>query len=169
MTSVMPQQPEKRTPNFSKMGHHDFADLVLYVLPDDENSQKALKLSSRINGVHVQSVSDLPRPLPVWLTGIPTLVKKSEQRAYRGSACLEHLTQESTESWSGAQEGTSYIGGFADGAAMSCGPMVHIHDLDNGEVPAGTQQQQPHSAREERPGRIDQSDVEAYMRARGEE
>ena len=65
-----------------------FKEFVLYVIPGEENSEKALALAG--GNVHIQDVRTI-RKRPAWLVGVPTVVHREESNAYRGSAALELL------------------------------------------------------------------------------
>ena len=149
-------------PDFGTMNHHDFAAMVLYVDPTEHNSTKAMQHAGR--DVHVQDIRDLPRPLPPWLNGIPTLVNKSDRRAYRGTACLDMLATHAQGAWASASGITGNMGGFASGEPVACGATSSFlapvtpggHALEaRVEVAPETE-------------RVDQADVEAYMRRRDE-
>lgn len=159
------------------MGHHDFADLILYVKPGERNSLKAEELASGLGAVHVQSIDDLPRPLPPWLNGVPTLVRKEDRRAFRGTDCLGILREASRLSWSGFSSDKSFIGGFASGSAMSHGAAAPFHaafqEDEGAAVTAGRpgggpgQLPPPRRGQEERTARVGEDEVQAYMQARG--
>ena len=161
------------------MQHHDFTDMVLYIQPGDANCETALRSMNNMAGnIHVENVSDLPRPLPPWLNGIPTLVVKSEQQAYRGTACLNKIRDAASTSWAGAGSGDTYIGGFVDGSSMACKATSSFHDVPmyndgggggpGGPGPGGPGGPlEPQQAERGSGNHIEQNDVEAYMRARG--
>ena len=75
----------------------DYKSHVIYVVPEEANSQKALKLLRRHRAVEedvwVQDVRMLQAPLPAWLDGVPTIISRKEGTPHRGTACLKYLQQ----------------------------------------------------------------------------
>lgn len=147
-------------PDFGTMDHHDFAAMVLYVDPSEHNSTKAMRHAGR--DVHVQDIRDLPRPLPPWLNGIPTLVDKSDRRAYRGTACLEVLVAHAGSAWASASGIAGNMGGFATGAPVACGTTSSFL----APVNPGGHALEAHAEVAPATNRVGQADVEAYMRRR---
>ena len=80
----------------------DYKSHVIYVVPEEANSQKALKLLRRHRAVEedvwVQDVRMLQAPLPAWLEACP-LFRKGGQ-PHRGTACLSTCrTCATPEAW----------------------------------------------------------------------
>lgn len=75
----------------------DYKSHVLYVVPQEANSQKALRLLRQHRAVEedvwVQDVRVLEAPLPAWLTGVPTVISRKDGTPHRGSACLAYLQE----------------------------------------------------------------------------
>jgi hypothetical protein len=73
----------------------EFKTYLLYIVPSDGNSQKALELVQQSHelqpDVWVQDVRLLKPPLPPWLNGVPTVVRRSSGEVYKGTACLQFL------------------------------------------------------------------------------
>ena len=62
---------------------------ILYVLPNDANSQRAIRCAP--DAIHVVDVSQLPE-IPHWVRGVPTAVDVSTGRVFEGTNCLGILT-----------------------------------------------------------------------------
>ena len=162
-------------PEFGSMGHHDFSNMVLYVDPADKNSSRAMQYAAGIHDVHVQSIHDLPRPLPAWLTGVPTIVEKNSGRAHRGTACIKLLDGHARGNWSGVAgatgvQGAGFIGGFDGGAPMACGATSVFHAGADAEDTSGDHQAGqalPPRMASQPSTRIGKSEVDAYMLRRG--
>ncbi len=82
--------------DFQKAESADFKNHILYVIPTEANSEKALAMV-REKGLDedmwVQDLRMLRPPLPPWLDGVPTLVPRSEGKAYKGTSCLQYLAE----------------------------------------------------------------------------
>jgi hypothetical protein len=63
---------------------------ILYILPEDENSHKAMGMVNR-EVDHVCNVSTLKEKKPNWLTGVPTLLVLSTKEVYEGTQCLMYM------------------------------------------------------------------------------
>ena len=82
--------------DFQNAESADFKNHILYVIPTEANSEKALAMV-RDKGLDedmwVQDLRMLRPPLPPWLDGVPTLVPRSEGKAYKGTSCLQYLAE----------------------------------------------------------------------------
>jgi len=82
-------------PDFTTDQDVEFKNYILYILSNDMNSRKALDILRKNaefeHEVWIQDCDKLPRPLPPWLTGVPTLVPRSESMAYKGTQCLDYI------------------------------------------------------------------------------
>jgi hypothetical protein len=63
---------------------------VLYILPQDANSEKALQLARLAPGIHVQDIRSL-NVRPPWLTTVPTLLRISDKDIKQGGPALQEL------------------------------------------------------------------------------
>ena len=132
--------------DFASANGAEFKNLVLYIIPGEANSQKALgMLKDMQDDVWVQDLRMLHPPLPTWLTGVPTLVPRQEAKAYRGSECLEYLeqmmgepqgyvsnqTQSMARSFEGAASVTRYesVTGY-ESLQQDCGERVQDQDIE---------------------------------------
>ena len=103
----------------------DYKSHVLYVVPEETNSQKALQLLSQHQAVQedvwVQDVRILQPPLPEWLNGVPTIISRKHGEPYRGTACLQylqHLQQSTPNGMQALPPGMSKFQSFSDGTPV---------------------------------------------------
>ena len=142
----------------------DYKSHVLYVVPEEANSQKALRLLRQHRAVEddvwVQDVRMLQAPLPAWLTGVPTIISRKEGAPHRGTACLGYLQ----ELQRGTPDGVAALP--AGGAGGGGGGF---HDFGTG-LPVGSTHQEvdmKYSAnRWMQDGKIDEKTVDQYMAER---
>ena len=76
------------------LAESDMKAYVLYIVPDEANSKKALNMFNSPHAssdVWVQDVRLLETPLPSWLKGVPTLVHKNSGDILSGTSCLSKL------------------------------------------------------------------------------
>lgn len=89
----------------------EFKSYLLYVVPAEANSQKALQMVQQNHelqqDIWVQDVRMLTPPLPPWLNGVPIMVKRATGEVYKGTACLDFVQDcsERTPTYLGAQSG----------------------------------------------------------------
>lgn len=112
----------------------DYKSHILYVVPQEANSQKALRQLQQHRGVEtdvwVQDVRLLKPPLPAWLKGVPTIISRKEAVPRGGTACLQYLErlQRSTpEGMAALPPGTAGCQSFGDGQPM--GRMYEPADI----------------------------------------
>ena len=112
----------------------DYKSHILYVVPQEANSQKALEQLQRHRGVEtdvwVQDVRLLQPPLPAWLKGVPTIISRKEAVPHGGTACLQYLQrlQQSTpEAMAALPPGVAGCQAFGDGQPM--GRMYEAADI----------------------------------------
>ena len=157
------------------MHSSDFADYIMYVRGGDDNSEAALAKIRNSSSVHVQDVDELPRPLPDWLRGVPTIVHKESGRCYRGTACMKHLGSIVEPHGIPAQSGS--IGNFGDGSFRMTGAGFAPSGagFEDPADPADAQQGQPHHGQPglpppqrapRNPNHVQSSQVESYMAQR---
>ena len=91
-------------PSLADLPAEAFKDFVLYILPGEHNSERAIELARNMKSVFMQDVNDLDS-WPTWLVGVPTLVHNAEQNAYRGTACLKLLQKEKSIPCGGGAKG----------------------------------------------------------------
>ena len=132
--------------DFENANGAEFKNYVLYIIPGEANSQKALgMLEGMQDDVWVQDLRMLQPPLPGWLTGVPTLVPRQDAKAYRGTECLEFLqqmtdepqgyvstqTQSMARSFNGADSVTRYesVTGY-ESQQQDCGERVQDQDIE---------------------------------------
>ena len=101
--------------------------------------------------VWVQDLRMLNPPLPSWLNGVPTLVPRSESRAYKGSECLQRL-----ESMGRQPQG--YLSGHTQSVARSFEGAASVTRY---ESVVGYE-----SFAQDRGERVSDNDIEAYMQQR---
>jgi hypothetical protein len=64
---------------------------LLYIVPNDENCEKALRFSnSRLDKV-LDARKVLPKP--DWLVGVPTIVDIESKQVFEGTECLKYLNK----------------------------------------------------------------------------
>lgn len=148
--------------DFQKAESADFKNHILYVIPSEPNSEKALAMV-RENGLDadmwVQDLRMLRPPLPAWLDGVPTLVPRSEGKAYKGSSCLRYLEQKC------ASVPQGYISGTTQSMA---------HSFDDGSSVTRFESVEPTTAGTSRHGmtdfdqseRVKDDEIERYMQLR---
>ena len=103
----------------------DYKSHILYVVPNEKNSKKALQQLQSHPGVEtevwVQDVRLLQPPLPAWLKGVPTIISRKEAIPHAGTACLQylsHLQQSTPDSMAALPPGTAGCQSFGDGKPM---------------------------------------------------
>ena len=81
--------------NIDNLSDSDMREYILYVIPNDANSEKAQTMISHeiVDNVWVQDIMALTPPLPNWLTGVPTLVHKPSKQIMKGTQCISFLSE----------------------------------------------------------------------------
>ena len=106
----------------------------------------------------VQDVRMLQAPLPAWLTGVPTIISRTEGKPHRGTACLgylQELQQGTLDGMAALPVGGAGGGGFQDfGTGLSVGSMHQEVDM---KYSANKWMQD---------GKIDDKTVDQYMAER---
>jgi len=142
------------------MPDNAFKNYTLYIFPGDNNSNTALgalnKNTSLRGNVHVQNI-ELLSTLPAWLDGVPIIEDKKQQRAYKGTACIEWLDK-NTEVLGNAPIGRNQVLGgklmaFEDGAVI---PDTRATATEEWREPNDMQNNT----------KISTNDIEAYMQKR---
>lgn len=88
-TRVQPPSIGNPVPN----GGQAEKEFILYVKPNDKNSEMAYELAVPLfDIVHIQDIKRL-ETIPQFLRGVPTLVHVKKKTAYPGKLCLDHLDQ----------------------------------------------------------------------------
>ena len=141
-------EPHNKKVDFVNANGAEFKNYVLYIIPGEANSEKATQIVNAAGGedVWVQDLRMLHPPLPAWLNGVPTLVPRSEGRAYKGSECLEYLqrmesqpqgymsgqTQSMARTFEGAASVTRYesVTGY-ESMQQDCGERVNDRDIES--------------------------------------
>ena len=70
-------------------------EYILYIVPGEVNSEQALSMidDNIEDDVWVQDIRNLHTPLPRWLNGVPTLVRKSTKCVAKGTECIARLKE----------------------------------------------------------------------------
>ena len=154
----MIQAPPKH--DLADMPDNAFKDYVLYIFPKDKNSKTAMavlnkNLSLRAN-VHIQNI-ELLTTLPSWLDGVPIVEDKKQQRAYKGTACMDWL-----------EKGSEILGNAPIGRnSVSAGKLMAFEDgavIADGRHRATEEWTEPDNTSNN--SKISSDDVEAYMQRR---
>jgi hypothetical protein len=137
-----------------------FKNYTLYIYPGDKNSNTALTVlnnnTSLRGNVHVQNIEHLSN-LPVWLDGVPVVEDQKQERAYKGTACIEWL-KTNTDVLGNAPIGRNQVSGgklmaFEDGAVIA--------DARQGATEEWSESSDMHTN-----SKISSDDVETYMQKR---
>lgn len=153
----MPLAKTMTTVAMDKEAASEFKRFLLYVVPTDPNSQKAVEIMNRGHDlqedVWVQDVRLLKPPLPPWLDGVPTIVRRSSGEVYKGSACLTFLTEcmQKTPTCIQGRSGNC-VQGFHTGEAMP-------HHFEAADVDSG-------GPLEDRSGKVSDDQMAAMLAAR---
>ena len=141
--------------DFENANSAEFKKYVLYILPGEPNSQKALRMAEQCGDeVWVQDLRMLHPPLPSWLNGVPTLVPRSESKAYKGTDCLTYLQHMSSQP-------QGYMSGQTQSIARSfdsAGCVTRFESVSS----HGSME----SDRGDSSNRVGDEDLEAYMQRR---
>lgn len=154
---------------------------ICYVLPQDPNCVKAIRLIKRNNtfddATWVQDVRALPEK-PGWLRGVPAVADTEQQRAYLGTEALQFIQQFKPKDPTAYDLGS---GGAMNGDAGSAGfGHLHMDSLfsiegdDGGDAqmpPAGggnqrRQQRQQRAASQIEAMRLERQQQDQAMRSR---
>jgi len=137
----------------------DFKNHILYVIPSEPNSEKALAMV-REKGLDadlwVQDLRMLRPPLPAWLDGVPTLVPRSEGKAYKGSSCLQYLEQKC------ASVPQGYISGTTQSRARSFDDAGSVTRFESVEPTSASHGMTEFNQSE----RVKDDEIERYMELR---
>lgn len=69
-----------------------FKSYILYVIPNNQLSQRAQEIAAKFNDVHIQNILQIPRDRrPSWLNGAPILVSLETNKAYKGTQAFHEL------------------------------------------------------------------------------
>ena len=100
----------------------EFKPHLLYIVPSEGNSQKAVELVQRNRELQeeawVQDVRLLQPPLPPWLDGVPIVVKRSTGEVYKGTACLNYLQKLCDTSPTYLAPGSGAVQSFHNGQSV---------------------------------------------------
>lgn len=100
---------------------------VLYVLPEEENSIKAVQIGARFNEIKIININTLPKSQrPPWLTGVPTLANLEKGVVFKGTEALVELKKQTEEPLFHGLTGPSSAGFDLDGAGDG-GSGSHKH------------------------------------------
>lgn len=153
-------EPHNKKVDFVNANGAEFKNYVLYIIPGEANSEKALQMvrAAGNDDVWVQDLRMLHPPLPGWLNGVPTLVPRSEARAYKGSDCLELLERVGHQPQGYLSGQTQSVARTFEGAGS-----VTRFEVVGGPGGAGLGAQQ---ASRDIDGRVNERDIESYMQQR---
>ena len=175
------QQQQQQNADLSQDADSVYKRFICYVLPQDPNCVKAIRLIKRNNtfddATWVQDVRALPEK-PQWLRGVPAVADTEQQRAYLGTEALQFIQQFKPAKPTAHDLGS---GAAMNGSAGSAG-FGHLHmdslftiENDDGsdptQAPAGgrqnrRQQQQQHAASQIEAMRMQRQRQDQAMRSR---
>lgn len=70
----------------------DYTKYILYVVPGDPNSERAMSAAASMMDVLITNVRQMPKAQrPPWLASVPTLYDVHANKTYSGSLCVDKL------------------------------------------------------------------------------
>lgn len=71
----------------------DYKSHVLYVIPGDNASQRALVMAARSNNIQITNIHTIhPSKRPSWLNGAPILINVQTQQVFKGSHAIKQIS-----------------------------------------------------------------------------
>lgn len=138
----------------------EFKSYLLYIVPAEANSQKALEMVQQSHelqqDIWVQDVRMLNPPLPPWLNGVPIMVKRATGEVFKGTACLDFVQECSDRT-------PKYLGGQQSGNMQSFQNGQAVGTLFELAGPTSTVDLA------QRAGKVTEKSLTAYQQAREEQ
>ena len=107
----------------------DFKSWILYTFPGEVNSEKALARAQKLHSeVYVQDIRQIPS-IPSFVSGVPTLIHKKENRVYTGTHAIQMLDKLAQEELQPAPVATGYNNntGVSRGRTFEGAGVVPVH------------------------------------------